>query len=613
MYLRRFFPVLMLALLSACASASGVPSAPRSASPGDQADGAAPPARATSAPTTASAEPASTAEPTAAAEPPTAEPAAAPAEPAGGSADALPDARGGGARRPQGGEVLFLSKGALVALSPQTGAQRRIAEGVSDFAATPDGEQIALIRGAGLKAELWTVRRDGGGLTRLTNNDRAEAAPSWSPEGLSLVFGSSTSGDPLEREWGSWSRWCAASEVRLINLGQPGETTLAAGCDPAFAPDGLRIAYATPPTSAEPGMEGPSPLSVNALRLINRKGQNGWNLARAAGPQAPAPNTGRVLYAPAWSPDGKQVLYQRFLGYQALVDLNISELAGSLDGKSQPVLPGAGWLLPARFSPDGRSVAISERNFGDARGLSGYDIWSVTVLRLEGSRSVALPSGEVTMFGTVVETLERAQAAAWSPDGASLAVQLPPGWRPDLPADEPVDADGQPGELWLWQPGAPPSKRLAAGVDFASPLAWLPPAPLTAKGSGVYQLVYPADWRLAAPGEFEERTAVAPDGLRTISAAPVPLPGLDTAAVTAIFPRLVSATSDVAAPAAWPDGSVYRAFSGKDTKGRSVAGAVRTVSGTSVAAVYITTPERWPTERAFAQALLARSGPAKGR
>ena len=59
-------------------------------------------------------------------------------------------------------------------------------------------------------------------------------------------------------------------------------------------------------------------------------------------------------------------------------------------------------------------------------------------------------------------------------DGAQLAVVLPPGWRPNLPDDQPLPAGEQPGELWLWTPGQPPAQKLADQVDFGSPLAWLP-------------------------------------------------------------------------------------------------------------------------------------------
>ncbi len=89
----------------------------------------------------------------------------------------------------------------------------------------------------------------------------------------------------------------------------------------------------------------------NSIRLINRQGQNGWDFAKAASVDAPEPNAGRLVYAPAFSPDGAQVVYQRFLGYQVLVDINLSQIAGSFDGGGQVLADGAGWLLPARFAP----------------------------------------------------------------------------------------------------------------------------------------------------------------------------------------------------------------------------------------------------------------------
>jgi dipeptidyl aminopeptidase/acylaminoacyl peptidase len=368
---------------------------------------------------------------------------------------------------------LFLRGGDLLALDTTTGAVRPIAAGVRDFAAGPSGTTIALVRGEGAQAELWVVRRDGGGLAQLTNNDRAEATPSWSPDGTALVFGSSGSGKPYVREWTSWSEWCAASEIRVLALADTSETILAPGCDPAISPDGRRIAYAARPQ----GSQGGPPLqgSQNSIRLINRQGQNGWNFAAASGSLGEDfVKDGLLVYAPAWSPDGAQIVYHRFLGYQALVDLDISQSAGSFKGGGQPIATGAGWLLPARFAPDGQTLAISENNYGDARGFGGYDNWSVTIIRLEGSREIALPSGPLTALGQQADQLPRGQSVAWAPRGGELAVVLPPGWQPGLPDNEPIDAGDRPGELWLWTPGQAPARKLADGVDFASPLAWLP-------------------------------------------------------------------------------------------------------------------------------------------
>jgi Tol biopolymer transport system component len=498
-------------------------------------------------------------------------------------------------------------------------SERRIAEDVLDFAATPDGARIALVREVGRAYDLWLVDRDGAGLRQLTQdgNDRIEATPSWAPDGLSLVYAAADSSDTYTRQWPIWAEWCAVAEVRKFDLPTSTQTTLALGCDPSFSPDGRRIAYAAPPTAPEPGFVEASALTVNSVRLINRQGQNGWDFARARGAEVGAPAAGRLVYAPAWSPDGARVVYHRFIGNQVEVDINISEIGGSFEGKGQPLLDGAGWLLPARFAPDGRTLVVTEHNFGDPRGFGGYDSWSARIIRLEGSHEVALPSGTMTMLGTPVgdAPLSRAQQAAWSPDGSELAVQLPPSWQPGISEQEPLDPTGaeRPGDIWRWRPGADPAELLVSGVDFASPIAWLPPVQSIVPAEG-YRLALPHGWQPAAT-EFEERTAVAPDGLRAISAAPfASLAPEELAAqtVAGMFPAFVAPGGKDEAPIAWPDGSVYREFLGTTPDGIPVAGATRIVraqSGATVVVIYRSTPERWPLERSLAQGLLARSGP----
>ena len=412
--------------------------------------------------------------------PPTQPPAPAalpPTQPPAPAATALPAAS-------FGSEILFLRKGALIAFDTGTRKQRQIADAVLDFTPAPGGARIALIRDLGKGnpnssgIDLWVVQRDGARLTQLTKDgfELIEATPSWSPDGLAIVYAVADASDPYSRSWPAWSLWCTASTIHVLDLQASADQSFGPGCDPAFSPDGKRIAYAAPPTKPEPDINS-GPTIVNSIRLINRQGQHGWDFAKAQGIDAAPPHTGRLVYAPAWSPDGKQIVYHRFLGYQALVDLNLSEIAGSFDGKGQLLDSGAGWLLPARFTPDRQSVAITENDPGDARGFGGYDSWAVTVTRLGGSREIALPTGALTAVGQRVDRLPRGQAAAWSPDSTALAVELPPGWKPNLSPDEPVNADGQPGEIWRWQPGSAPAELLVQGVDFASPLAWLAPEP----------------------------------------------------------------------------------------------------------------------------------------
>ncbi len=476
MFPRRILLILATLALSAC---GGAPLAEQATVPPTPAlPTAAPPSRETFAPLPtelpAPTPPSSTEAPAptvaAAIEPP-APTALAPTE---SPATALPAAS-------FGSEILFLRKGALIAFDPSTHKERQLADAVIDFTVAPGGTQLALLRDFGKGdpnksgIDLWVVQRDGGRLTQLTKDGYTliEATPSWSPDGLALVYAAAAASDPYPRTWPDWSLWCTASTIHMLDLPTGTDQSFGPGCDPSFSPDGKRIAYAAPPTKPEPDLNN-GPTIVNSIRLINSQGQHGWDFAKAQGVEAPPPHTGRLVYAPAWSPDGQKIVYHRFLGYQALVDLDLTEIAGSFDGKGQPIDSGAGWLLPARFAPDAKSVAITENNAGDARGFGGYDDWAVTVTTLSGSREIALPAGPLTVVGQRSDRLPRGQAAAWSPDGAALAVELPPGWKPNLSPNEPVNADSQPGEIWRWKPGSAPAELLVKDVDFASPLAWLP-------------------------------------------------------------------------------------------------------------------------------------------
>lgn len=389
-------------------------------------------------------------EPTA---PPTAIPTAAPTRPSG----------------PMGDEIAFLRGRALWALDLQSRGERKIADDVTDFVPAPGGEIIALVRGAGRQSEIWLVGRDGRGLRQATQNSRAETSVAWSPDRAALVYASADTDEPLASDWGSLPRWCAASEVRTLDLASGAEGVLAPGCEPAISPDGRRIAFTAPPSAAAPGAPDKLPQVANSIRLINRRGENGWNFAKADG-QSPIGN-GMFVYGPSWSPDGTQVIYHRFMGMQVEVDINLSEVGKSFEGKGVPIAEGAGVLAPARYAPGGRMVAIVRHDAGNARGLVGYGEWSTQLIQLDGTRSIFLPEGQMEVLGQDLGVIYGAQSVVWSPDGGRVALQLPIGWRPD---GDPESWGEGPGMIGRLTPGSGAVEPLVTGVDYGSPLAWLP-------------------------------------------------------------------------------------------------------------------------------------------
>ena len=593
------FPVMMLLAAFALSGCAGQPTsqAPTPLStatltpPPATATGAptSPPATATGAPTSPPATATGVPTPSPLAPSPTAAPTASPVATATVVPTVPPVAGSIGA------EILFLRGGALVALDSARGQEQVLADAVRSVAATPDGRLIALTRGVGDRVEIWVLERNTLALRQVTSNALAESGPGWAPDGTSLVYTAAPTLPPALSEWETWSAWCATAEVRRLDLPGGVERTLGQGCEPVFAPDGRRIAFVTPPTEPAPGFDIPT--AVNSIRLVNRQGENGWDVVRAGGA---GETDGLVVYAPSWSPDGGQVAYQRFVGYRALVDVNLTEATSSYQRRSRPLTLGAGWEAPPRYAPDGTRLAVSGYNYSDARGFTGYDVWSTRALRLGIETVMELPFGTMTMDASEIGSQTWATAAAWAPDGAALALILPEGWSPGLSAYQPRFPDNRRGEIWRWRPGSEPERRLATGVDFGSPLLWLPAPPEIRRSDAGFALAVPPGWttRIVAADYL------IADGPQGAAIAARLRAGGPPGEVTALFPELLAPGARPGDTLRLGDGSTLQPVTGAAPNGAPRAGALHLAADGATAALYLTTPERWPLEQALALALL---------
>jgi hypothetical protein len=375
---------------------------------------------------------------------------------------------------PSGGEILFLQKTNLVAYSVVNATIRPILAGVIDFAVSPDGKYIVAIRHTDFDS-LWLIERATTTSTQLTDDQRTFATIAWLPDSSGFLYASSPTKAARATTWLTWATFCRDASVAMRTLTTPQEQKIGEGCDPAVSPDGKRIAYVTRPSRTDTSSTDNGFTAGNKLHLVNLQGANGWDPVTADGKDTGDPKAGLVLYRPVWSADSKSIVYHVFIGMRVEVDINLLMQVDARDATQTLLNSFAGWARYTSISPTGDTYALSTQDVGDARGLSGWDVWDAALFDFAGKRDIYLPEGTFSATGTAIgETQLRAQAHAWQPDGKALALVLPPLWSPGIPPSEEYGYADEAGELWLWPRAGTPSKKLTDQVDSQSPLAWVP-------------------------------------------------------------------------------------------------------------------------------------------
>lgn len=182
--------------------------------------------------------------------------------------------------------VAFLREGGLWTMSALGDDQRRLADAplvvpfseahVTTPAWSPDGSRIAFV---GPGAKLWVVRADGTGARPLTSGSAREVSPSWSVDGKQVAF----AGDRA----GSWDLYVVnVDDGGLLQLtSQDTHETL-----PVFSPTKDQIAFLRA-TGTDYGK----------ARL--------WTITGDGREQRALAEDAHGFSAPAWSPDGRSIVY----------------------------------------------------------------------------------------------------------------------------------------------------------------------------------------------------------------------------------------------------------------------------------------------------------------
>jgi Tol biopolymer transport system component len=309
--------------------------------------------------------------------------------------------------------------------------------------------------------DIYTVRPDGSGVTRLTHGSAWDYDPAWSPDGSMVAF---------------WSQPNAAADaagfdktlqtaLMVMNRDGSDPHVLVGGLvylrdAPAWSPDGRHIWYT--PWSASgtaiwaAGLDGKAPVALgqgatgapvlspdgtaiayvvgNAIHLIGPDG-NGDTAIVASG----------VAGIESWSPDGSRLAYlsntspgpirdtwvvgRDGSGAHSLTDSTGSEAFGGWSSAS-------GATVFSRLEPDGRyalSVADAEgkapRQLG-VTGVTGPASWAqdgkLLVARSESGLTVIDPSGQAAPVHIAGNAIAGASWSNAAPPAAAILSSLAP-------------------------------------------------------------------------------------------------------------------------------------------------------------------------------------------
>ena len=144
---------------------------------------------------------------------------------------------------------------------------------------SPDGKHIVFISNrAGhakhglVTSDIYVMDADGGNQQRLTNNDRFDTSPSWSPGGKRIAF-------------------VGNAAIYVMDIDGDNEQRLTEdrtnGKDPSWSPDGKHIVFMS---------DGAGNMEIY---VMDADGGNQRNLT----------NNDRFDESPSWSPDGKRIAF----------------------------------------------------------------------------------------------------------------------------------------------------------------------------------------------------------------------------------------------------------------------------------------------------------------
>jgi TolB protein len=234
----------------------------------------------------------------------------------------------------------------------------------TDASWSPDGKYVAFASNRNGGFDIFVMREDGSEVRQLTWDTLDERFPRWSPDGKNIVFESPRDGLIPKPGYPRYSDLFVVTSdgSHMYNLTRtPARSERWA----TWSPDGKTIAYTRSDSTA------------TQIYLINPDGTGARPL------RTPAP--GYLDDAAAWSPDGSRIAFSAFnLNHPMYIETFVI-FSVRTDGSDLQALTGTGYdsaRFPA-WSPDGKHILFNRDNLDEWWGrFSTQNLW---IMNSDGS------------------------------------------------------------------------------------------------------------------------------------------------------------------------------------------------------------------------------------